>query len=99
MNDADVKAIAGTGKLILDNIERVIVGKSALIELVLVCIFCEGHILLVHGGIDIIENDITDPDRIELYMRYHSNPVSRLCPSEFPLARVDAKPARIAGAQ
>jgi MoxR-like ATPase len=46
MNDAEVKLIADAGKSILDNIERVIVGKSALIELVLVSIFCEGHILL-----------------------------------------------------
>ncbi len=46
MNEADVKLVSGAGKQILNNIERIIVGKSSVIELVLVCIFCEGHILL-----------------------------------------------------
>ncbi|HSW58127.1 MAG TPA: MoxR family ATPase [Dehalococcoidales bacterium] len=46
MNEAEFKLIADTGKQVLNNIEKIIVGKSAVIELVLVSIFCEGHILL-----------------------------------------------------
>jgi MoxR-like ATPase len=46
MNDAEVKLISDAGKLIRGNIEKIIVGKSALIELVMVSILCEGHILL-----------------------------------------------------
>jgi MoxR-like ATPase len=46
MKDPDIKYIAEAGKQIQDNIERIIVGKRPVIELVLVCIFCEGHILL-----------------------------------------------------
>jgi MoxR-like ATPase len=46
MKDPEIKSIAEAGKNILDNIERIIVGKRSVIELVLVCIFCEGHILL-----------------------------------------------------
>jgi MoxR-like ATPase len=46
MKDPDIKTISVAGKSILDNIERIIVGKRAVVELVLVCIFCEGHILL-----------------------------------------------------
>jgi MoxR-like ATPase len=46
MNEAEVKVITDAGKLIRNNIEKIMVGKSALIELVLVSIFCEGHILL-----------------------------------------------------
>ncbi len=46
MNEAEVKRIAEAGKQIQTNIERIIVGKGLIIELVLVCIFCEGHILM-----------------------------------------------------
>jgi MoxR-like ATPase len=46
MNEAEVKVIADAGKQIKDNIEKIMVGKSSVIELVLVSIFCEGHILL-----------------------------------------------------
>ena len=46
MNEAEAKSIAAAGKQISDNIEKIIVGKSRIIELVLVSIFCEGHILL-----------------------------------------------------
>ena len=46
MNEADVKRIADAGKKVLDNIERVIVGKSPVVELVLVSVLCEGHVLI-----------------------------------------------------
>jgi MoxR-like ATPase len=46
MNEADIKAISAAGQKIKQNIERIIVGKSDVIELVLVAILCEGHILL-----------------------------------------------------
>jgi MoxR-like ATPase len=46
MKDPEIKQVAETGKTIMDNIERIIVGKRTVIELVLVSIFCEGHILL-----------------------------------------------------
>jgi MoxR-like ATPase len=46
MNESDVKMIQVAGKKVLDNIERVIVGKSNIIELVLVSVFCEGHVLI-----------------------------------------------------
>jgi MoxR-like ATPase len=46
MKDPEIKQVAETGKTIMDNIERIIVGKRSVIELVLVSIFCEGHILL-----------------------------------------------------
>ena len=46
MNEAEAQRIAAAGKQISDNIEKIIVGKSRIIELVLVSIFCEGHILL-----------------------------------------------------
>jgi len=46
MNEVDVKRVAEAGKQIRDNIERVIVGKGPIIELVLISILCEGHILL-----------------------------------------------------
>jgi MoxR-like ATPase len=38
--------IADTAKKILDNIQRVIVGKDEVIELMLVALLCEGHVLL-----------------------------------------------------
>jgi len=46
MEQAEVKLITGAGQQIQKNIERIIVGKSPVIELVLVSILCEGHILL-----------------------------------------------------
>jgi len=38
--------IADTAKTILDNIQKVIVGKDEVIELMLVALLCEGHVLL-----------------------------------------------------
>jgi MoxR-like ATPase len=46
INDTDVKYIAAVASKLQNNIARIIVGKTAVIELVLVCVFCEGHILL-----------------------------------------------------
>jgi MoxR-like ATPase len=46
MNQAEIKVITDAGQQILTNIERIIVGKSNVIELVLASILCEGHILL-----------------------------------------------------
>lgn len=46
MKEADVKHVAEVARSIHDNIERVIVGKGSVIDLLLVCVFCEGHILL-----------------------------------------------------
>jgi MoxR-like ATPase len=46
MNEVEVQKIAEAGRQIKNNIEKIIVGKSAVIELVLISVFCEGHILL-----------------------------------------------------
>jgi MoxR-like ATPase len=46
MNEVDVKTIAEVSKKVSDNIQRVIVGKSAVVELVLVSVLCEGHVLI-----------------------------------------------------
>lgn len=43
LNISQVKEIAAT---IRDNIEKVIIGKSDMIDLVLVSVFCNGHVLL-----------------------------------------------------
>jgi MoxR-like ATPase len=46
MEEKSIGLISSAGKRVLDNVERVIVGKSQAVELVLVAIFCEGHVLL-----------------------------------------------------
>ena len=46
MTDASVDRIAGAAREIHDNISRVIVGKADVVELALVAILCEGHILI-----------------------------------------------------
>ena len=46
MNRSTVESLSSAGKRVLDNVERVIVGKSSAVELVLVAVFCEGHVLL-----------------------------------------------------
>ena len=46
MVEMTVSAIATTARTIHDNIERVIVGKSQVVELVLVAVLCEGHVLI-----------------------------------------------------
>ena len=46
MTDTSVGRIASTAREIHDNIARVIVGKSDVVELALVAILCEGHILI-----------------------------------------------------
>ena len=46
MNRTTVESLSSAGKRVLDNVERVIVGKSSVVELVLVAVFCEGHVLL-----------------------------------------------------
>jgi MoxR-like ATPase len=46
MNEVEVKKIADASSKVRQNIERVIVGKSDVIELILVSIFCEGHVLI-----------------------------------------------------
>ena len=46
MGETIVKGVTEAGKQIQANIERIIVGKAPVVELVLVCVLCEGHILL-----------------------------------------------------
>jgi len=46
MDKVNIDALAAAGQRVLDNVEKVIVGKSSAVELVLVAIFCEGHVLL-----------------------------------------------------
>jgi len=46
MNKTDLTRIGLAGKEIRDNVERVIVGKGSVVELLLVAVFCEGHVLL-----------------------------------------------------
>jgi MoxR-like ATPase len=46
MKEAEVKHVAEAGKKVRENIERVIVGKGNIVELVLVSVFCEGHVLI-----------------------------------------------------
>jgi MoxR-like ATPase len=46
INDPDVKYISSIMSRLQNNISRIIVGKTAVIELVLVSVLCEGHILL-----------------------------------------------------
>jgi MoxR-like ATPase len=46
MEQKNVDMIYTAGKRVLESVERVIVGKSSAVELVLVAIFCEGHVLL-----------------------------------------------------
>jgi len=43
---SDVKPVAQAAIRCVDNIEKVIVGKKEAIELVLVALFCEGHVLM-----------------------------------------------------
>ena len=38
--------IADLARLVADNVERVIVGKRAAIELLLVSLLCDGHVLI-----------------------------------------------------
>ncbi len=46
MDRTSIQLLSSAGKRVLDNVERVIVGKSSAVELVLVAVFCEGHVLL-----------------------------------------------------
>ena len=46
MATASIERISSTAREIHDNIARVIVGKSDVVELALVAILCEGHILI-----------------------------------------------------
>ena len=46
MIEMTVETIATIARRIHDNIERVIVGKSEVVELVLVAVLCEGHVLI-----------------------------------------------------
>ena len=46
MNEMTVETIATAARQIHDNIERVIVGKSNVVDLVLVAVLCEGHVLV-----------------------------------------------------
>ncbi|MFC2014562.1 AAA family ATPase [Chloroflexota bacterium] len=45
MDDEAIRQIRDTGEKIKENVERVIVGKSDVIELAIVALLCEGHIL------------------------------------------------------
>jgi MoxR-like ATPase len=42
----DFTAVAELGRAVLDNVEQVIVGKRPVIELLLVALLCEGHVLI-----------------------------------------------------
>ena len=46
MEEATVLRIKDTATRIRDNVERVIVGKGAAVELAVIALLCEGHILL-----------------------------------------------------
>src|SRR5512137_369263 len=46
MERTSIQPLSSAGKRVLDNVEKVIVGKSSAVELVLVAVFCEGHVLL-----------------------------------------------------
>ena len=46
MDDEAVRRIRGTGAKIRENVERVIVGKGEIVELAIVALLCEGHILI-----------------------------------------------------
>ena len=46
MEETGIERVSEVAKNIHDNIERVIVGKGSVIDLVLVSILCEGHILI-----------------------------------------------------
>jgi len=43
---ANLAIVADVARAILDNVERVIVGKRAVVELLLVALFCDGHVLI-----------------------------------------------------
>jgi MoxR-like ATPase len=45
MEDADVQRIKKTGHKVKENIEKVIVGKGEVVELAIIALLCEGHIL------------------------------------------------------
>lgn len=46
MSEAAIKRIQEIGDKVRENIERVIIGKGHVVELVLVSILCEGHVLI-----------------------------------------------------
>ncbi len=46
MGNDSVSKLSSAGRRVLDNVERVIVGKAPVVELVLVAVVCEGHVLL-----------------------------------------------------
>jgi MoxR-like ATPase len=45
MNEATVQQIKGSANKIKENVERVIVGKGEVVELAIIALLCEGHIL------------------------------------------------------
>ena len=42
----DIKAVQEAGQRVRENVARVIVGKESVVELMLVALFCEGHVLI-----------------------------------------------------
>ena len=46
MDNTTVEALSTAAARVRENVEQVIVGKSAIVELVLVAVFCEGHVLI-----------------------------------------------------
>ena len=46
MGNESVGKLSSAGRLVLENVERVIVGKAPVVELVLVAVVCEGHVLI-----------------------------------------------------
>mgnify|MGYP006961825194 CR=1 FL=1 len=51
------KIIQDFAKSITDNLERVIVGKSETVELVVVGLLCQGHLLIDDVGLRIVIGD------------------------------------------
>ena len=42
----DIATVAATARRLVAQVDRVIVGKDAVVELLLVALFCDGHVLL-----------------------------------------------------
>ncbi|MCB0058363.1 MAG: AAA family ATPase, partial [Caldilineaceae bacterium] len=42
----EIATVAATARRLVEQIDRVIVGKDAVVELLLVALFCDGHVLL-----------------------------------------------------
>ncbi|MBN1686266.1 MAG: AAA family ATPase, partial [Spirochaetales bacterium] len=43
---SNIEQVKGTAEKVKENVERVIVGKSDVVELAIVAVLCEGHVLI-----------------------------------------------------